>query len=126
MWCLSWWWSFCRQHRGKIIGLAFSPVGDYLYSACSLGSLSLYDTESDRYTLLRLLANTVVRTERLGPEAIAVSPDGRRVAFIGPSEFTVCVVDAKSLSEVCTTFIELRGPEKHLQYMYIQTSIQRV
>lgn len=89
-----------RQHRSKIIGLAFSPVGDYLYSACSLGSLSLYDAESDRYTLLRLLANTVVRTDRLGPEAIAVSPDGRRVAFIGPSEFTVCVVDAKSLSEV--------------------------
>ncbi|XP_056017616.1 WD repeat-containing protein 90-like isoform X2 [Ostrea edulis] len=89
-----------KQHRGKIIGLAFSPVGDYLYSACSLGSLSLYDAESDRYTLLRLLANTVVRSERLGPEAIAVSPDGRRVAFIGPSEFTVCVVDAKSLSEV--------------------------
>lgn len=89
-----------KQHRGKIIGLAFSPVGDYLYSACSLGSLSLYDAESDRYTLLRLLANTVVRTDRLGPEAIAVSPDGRRVAFIGPSEFTVCVVDAKSLSEV--------------------------
>lgn len=95
------WWCLCyRQHRGKIIGLAFSPVGDYLYSACSLGSLSLYDAESDRYTLLRLLANTVVRTDRLGPEAIAVSPDGRRVAFIGPSEFTVCVVDAKSLSEV--------------------------
>lgn len=96
----TWWCLGYRQHRGKIIGLAFSPVGDYLYSACSLGSLSLYDAESDRYTLLRLLANTVVRTDRLGPEAIAVSPDGRRVAFIGPSEFTVCVVDAKSLSEV--------------------------
>jgi hypothetical protein len=43
----------------------------------------------------------VVRSERVGPEAIVVSPDGRRAAFIGPSEFTVCVVDAKSLSEVC-------------------------
>ena len=92
-------WNF-RQHRGKIIGLAFSPTGNYLYSACSMGSLSLYDASSDRYELLRLLGNTVVRGEKRGPEALAVSPDGRRMAFIGPSEYTVCVVDAKSLSEV--------------------------
>ncbi|KAK3091415.1 hypothetical protein FSP39_019740, partial [Pinctada imbricata] len=89
-----------KQHRGKIIGLEFSPIGDYLYSACSMGSLALYDARSDRYELLRLLGNTVVRGEKRGPNALAVSPDGRRMAFIGPSEYTVCVVDAKSLSEV--------------------------
>jgi WD40 repeat protein len=89
-----------RQHRGKIIGLAFSPAGDYLFSACSLGSLALYDATADNFPLLRLLANTVARGERRGPEALSVSPDGRRMVFIGPSEFIVSVVDSKSLDEV--------------------------
>lgn len=89
-----------KQHRGKIIGLSFAPTGDFLFSACSLGSLALYDATADNFPLLRLLANTVARGERRGPEALSVSPDGRRMAFIGPSEFIVSVVDSKSLDEV--------------------------
>ncbi|KAJ8318923.1 hypothetical protein KUTeg_004014 [Tegillarca granosa] len=88
------------HHRGKITGLAFSPTGDFLYSCCSMGSLSHYDTTSEKYELLRLLGNTVARGSRHGPDVLAVSPDGRRMAFIGPSEFLVTVVDAKSLDEV--------------------------
>ena len=89
-----------RQHRGKITGLAFNPVGDYLYSACSMGTLALYDASAENYPLLRLLGNVVSRGERFCPDALAVSPDGRRVVFIGPTEYTVTVVDAKSLDEV--------------------------
>lgn len=75
-------------------------MGDQLYSACSMGSLGLYDASTDKFVLLRLLANTVVRGARHAPDVLAVSPDGRRMAFIGPSEYTVCIVDAKSLDEV--------------------------
>lgn len=80
-------------------------MGDYLYSACFLGFLLLYDVELDRYTLLRFLANIVVRIDRLGLEVIVVSFDGRRVVFIGFFEFIVCVVDVKFLSEVSWIFL---------------------
>jgi hypothetical protein len=60
----------------------------------------MYDATSEGYPLLRLLGNTVARGERYCPDAMAVSPDGRRVAFIGPSEYTVTIVDSKSLDEV--------------------------
>ncbi|XP_069124737.1 WD repeat-containing protein 90-like isoform X4 [Argopecten irradians] len=89
-----------KQHRGKITGLVFSPTGDYLYSACSSGSLAHYDAMTEKYELLRLLGNTVARGIRHMPDILAISADGRRMAFIGPSEYTVCVVDAKSLDEV--------------------------
>lgn len=62
----------------------------------------MYDASSDNYPLLRLLGNTTAKGEKYCPDALAVSPDGRRVAFIGPSEYTVTVVDSKSLDEVTT------------------------
>ena len=65
-----------------------------------MGSLALYDAADHKYLLLRLLANTVAPGERFGPDALASSPDGRAVAFVGPTEFTVSVVSASSLDEV--------------------------
>ena len=93
-------WLYFRQHRGKVTGIAFSLNGDYLYSAGSLGSIALYDASDHSYHLLRLLGNTVGRGEHHGPASLTVSPDGRFVAFVGPSEFTVSVVDGRSLDEV--------------------------
>ncbi|XP_048238655.1 WD repeat-containing protein 90-like isoform X1 [Haliotis rufescens] len=104
-----------RQHRGKIIGLSYSTAGDYLYSACSLGSLALYDSGSNNYNIIRVLGNTVARGERHGPDALAVSPCGRRVAFIGPSDLTVSIVDAKSLDEVMKLDISNINPSNSLK-----------
>ena len=88
-----------------MIGVAYSPNGDYLYSAGSLGTIALFDASENTYHLLRVLGNTVARGEQRGPNALAVSPDGRHVAFVGPTEFTVSVVDARSLDEVgCSCF----------------------
>ena len=93
----------CRQHRGKITGLSYSQTGDFLYSADASGTLALYDATHAQYRIVRVLANTVARDEKFGPDGLSVSPDGRFVAFVGPTEFTVSVVDAKTLDEVGST-----------------------
>ena len=81
-------------------GVAFSPSGECMYSAGSLGSLALYDASDNQYKLLRLLGNTVAQGEGKGPNSIAVCPGGKYVAFVGPSDFTVSVVEGRSLDEV--------------------------
>lgn len=80
--------------------MVFSVDGRYLYSAGSLGSVALYDATNAKFQLLRLLGNTIVRGESHGPHALAVSPDSKCVAFVGPTEFTVTVVDGRTLDEV--------------------------
>ena len=49
---------------------------------------------------MRLLGNTVARGEHLGPRALCLSGNGERLAFIGPLEFTVTILDADTLNEV--------------------------
>ena len=85
-----------------VTGIAYSPDGNFLYSSGSLGSLALYDAMADKYLLLRVLQNTVAHGEQYGPHALAVSPDGQSLAFVGPSHFTVSVVSAVSLDQVST------------------------
>ena len=89
-----------RQHRGKVTGIAFNPVSPHLYSCGSVGSLTLHDTRDDKYQLMRLLTNTVARGDSRSPSILTISGDGRHLAFVGPTDFTICVVDAKSLDEV--------------------------
>ena len=81
-------------------GLVFNPNGDFLYSAGALGSIALHDAANNLYQLLRLLGNTVAVGDKHAPEALAVSPDGRSIAFVGPTDFAVSIVNAKSLDEV--------------------------
>lgn len=38
-----------------------------------------------------------------GPDALAVSADSKRLAFVGPTEYTVTVADTRSLDEVHLT-----------------------
>ena len=89
-----------RQHRGKVTGIAFNPVSPHLYSCGSVGSLALHDTQDDKYQLMRLLTNTVARGDARCPNTLTISGDGRHMAFVGPTDFTISVVDAKSLDEV--------------------------
>ena len=46
----------------------------------------------------------VAKGDRYGPDSLSISGEGKHVAFVGPLEFTVTVVDARSLDEVCTTY----------------------
>ncbi|XP_029431995.1 WD repeat-containing protein 90 isoform X2 [Rhinatrema bivittatum] len=89
-----------KQHRGSITGLAFSPDGDLLYSVCSQGSLALYNATERDFPVLRMLGNVASRDAELGPRALAVSSNGCLLAFVGPSEYTVTVMDAHSLDEL--------------------------
>jgi len=87
-----------------VTGIAFNPVSPHLYSCGSVGSLALHDTSDDKYQLMRLLTNAVARGDTRCPSTLTVSSDGRRLAFVGPTDFTISVVDAKSLDEVFDLF----------------------
>ncbi|KAM4623838.1 WD repeat-containing protein 90 [Polymixia lowei] len=89
-----------KQHRGEVVGLAFSPDGEFMYSAGSLGSLVLYNSSEDDHHVVRVLGNVVARGTERAPDALTVSSDSRCLAFIGPSEYIVTITDACSLDEL--------------------------
>lgn len=96
----------CRPHTGCVTGLIFSPSGDNLYSSSSNGSLAMYDSHGDGCRVIRVMGNTVAKGEMFGPRALSLNEDGSRLAFIGPLEFTVSVLDAATMDEVGSTCSE--------------------
>ncbi|XP_023663948.2 WD repeat-containing protein 90 isoform X2 [Paramormyrops kingsleyae] len=88
-----------KQHRGEVTGLIFSPDGQHMYSSGSLGTLALYDSSQDDHHVLRVLGKVVARGSERGPDALALSTDSRSLAFVGPSEYTVTIMNARSLDE---------------------------
>ena len=50
--------------------------------------------------VVRVLANTVAKGEGFGPRALSVSEGGGKLAFIGPLDSTITVLDAHTLDEV--------------------------
>ena len=89
--------------------MLYSPSGHLLYSASSSGSLALYSCQdSHTLKLRRLLANTLAKWgeessssgQGPGPGALSLNQDGSRLAFIGPHNFTISVLEAETLNEV--------------------------
>uniref|UniRef100_A0A8C9YQW0 WD repeat-containing protein 90 n=1 Tax=Sander lucioperca TaxID=283035 RepID=A0A8C9YQW0_SANLU len=96
-----------KYHRGEVVGLAFSPDGEFMYSADSQGSVALYNASEEDHNVIR-----VVCTER-APDALAVSSDSRCLAFIGPSEYIVTIADSQSLDEllhVDVSILDVQSP----------------
>ncbi|XP_053550193.1 WD repeat-containing protein 90 [Bombina bombina] len=89
-----------KQHRGEITGLHFSPDGGLMYSTCALGSLALYNIAQREQHVLRVLGNVVCKDSERGPQALSLSRNGRLLAFVGPSEYTVTVMDGRTLDEL--------------------------
>ncbi|KAM9059484.1 WD repeat-containing protein 90 isoform 4-T6 [Megaptera novaeangliae] len=89
-----------RCHRGAITGLAASPDGSLLFSSCSRGSLAQYHSGAPRCRILRVAANVVCQEACPNPSALVVSGDSRLLAFVGPSKYTVTVMDTTSLDEL--------------------------
>lgn len=49
--------------------------------------------------------NIVAKGAHHGPKALSVSHDGTRLAFIGPQEYIITIVDGLTLNEVLCTAI---------------------
>ncbi|XP_053722443.1 WD repeat-containing protein 90 isoform X2 [Synchiropus splendidus] len=89
-----------KQHSGEVVGLAFSPNGDLMYSAGSEGSLALYDACEEQHGVVRVACDVVAQGTLHAPEALTVSSDGCCLAFVGPTEHIVTIADAHSLDEL--------------------------
>ncbi|XP_010837950.1 PREDICTED: WD repeat-containing protein 90-like, partial [Bison bison bison] len=89
-----------RCHRGAITSLAASPDGRFLFSACSRGALAQYHSGAPRCRVLRVAANVVCQEACPSSSIMVVSRDSRLLAFVGPSKYTVSVVDTASLDEL--------------------------
>uniref|UniRef100_A0A8C9YSR5 WD repeat-containing protein 90 n=1 Tax=Sander lucioperca TaxID=283035 RepID=A0A8C9YSR5_SANLU len=101
-----------KQHRGEVVGLAFSPDGEFMYSADSQGSHVQH-----QYCLINSVplwsGNVVARGTERAPDALAVSSDSRCLAFIGPSEYIVTIADSQSLDEllhVDVSILDVQSP----------------
>ncbi|XP_053132932.1 WD repeat-containing protein 90 [Hemicordylus capensis] len=89
-----------KQHHDSITGLIFSPDGNFMYSCCARGTLALYNCAVQKSHIVRVLANVVVQDADHGPDALSISADGHLLAFVGPSEYIVTLMDARSLDEL--------------------------
>uniref|UniRef100_A0A8C3RUN9 WD repeat-containing protein 90 n=1 Tax=Chelydra serpentina TaxID=8475 RepID=A0A8C3RUN9_CHESE len=89
-----------KYHRGAVTGLTFSPDGNLMFSSCSHGTLALYNCATQKSHVLRVLGNVVSQDAEHSPNALALSGDGRLLAFVGPSKYTVTIMDAHSLDEL--------------------------
>ncbi|XP_026171981.1 WD repeat-containing protein 90 isoform X2 [Mastacembelus armatus] len=89
-----------KEHRGEVVGLTFSPDGQFMYSADSQGSLALYDSSEEDHNVIRVACNVAAQGTDRAPDALTVSNDSRCLAFVGPSEYIVTIADARSLDEL--------------------------
>lgn len=80
----------------------------------------MFDSEQQACPLMRLLGNAVVRGEGLKQQAMALSEDGQRLAYVGPLCCNVTVLDAQSLNEVSGVYRSWDLKDVFLE-MYIYT-----
>ncbi|XP_034049136.1 WD repeat-containing protein 90 [Thalassophryne amazonica] len=89
-----------KQHRSEVVGLTFSPHGEFMYSADAHGSLAMYNSSEEGYSLIRTVYNMVAQGTEHAPDTLTVSSDSRCLAFVGISAFIVTIADARSLDEL--------------------------
>ncbi|XP_072871072.1 WD repeat-containing protein 90 isoform X4 [Chlorocebus sabaeus] len=87
-------------HQGAITGLTATPDGRLLFSSCSRGSLAQYNCADPQWHVLRVAADMVWPDAPASPSTLAVSRDGRLLAFVGPSKHTVTLMCSASLDEL--------------------------
>ncbi|XP_055662481.1 WD repeat-containing protein 90 isoform X3 [Falco peregrinus] len=96
-----------KQHRTVITGLTFSPDGNFMFSSCLHGTLALYSCMAQKSRVLRVLGNVVAQDTGSSPDALVVSGDSRLLAFVGPSQYVVTVMEACSLDELLRVDISI-------------------
>ncbi|XP_063077510.1 WD repeat-containing protein 90 [Engraulis encrasicolus] len=103
-----------RKHSESVVGCVFSPDGECLFSGSADGSLALYNSAHQEIPMLRVLGNVLAQGVERAPDALVVSGDSSRLAFIGPTEHTVTLMDARSLDEVLrvdVSILDLDSPK---------------
>ncbi|XP_031416845.1 WD repeat-containing protein 90 isoform X2 [Clupea harengus] len=103
-----------RKHTETVVGCVFSPDGECLFSGGADGSLALYNSGHQELPAIRVLGNVLARGIERAPDALVVSGDNSRLAFIGPTEHTVTIMDARSLDEVLrvdVSILDLDSPK---------------
>ena len=65
-----------------------------------------------------MLANTVAKGEGFGPRALSVSEGGGKLAFIGPLDSTITVLDAHTLDEVSSQCLLIQEQFALLSELY--------
>ncbi|XP_062041569.1 WD repeat-containing protein 90 [Lepus europaeus] len=98
------------HHRGAVTGLAVTPDGSLLFSACARGTLTQYSCAVPRCCVLRVAANVVCPDARPSPSTLVVSGDSHLLAFVGPSKHAVTVMDSASLDELLRVDISALDP----------------
>uniref|UniRef100_G1R9N3 WD repeat domain 90 n=1 Tax=Nomascus leucogenys TaxID=61853 RepID=G1R9N3_NOMLE len=89
-----------HTHRGYYYFLTATPDGRLLFSSCSHGYLAQNCCVDPQWHVLRVAADMVCPDAPASPCALAVSRDGRLLAFVGPSRCTVTIMGSASLDEL--------------------------
>ncbi|XP_057682899.1 WD repeat-containing protein 90 isoform X2 [Corythoichthys intestinalis] len=100
-----------NHHKGLVVGLAFSPDGECMYSAASEGSLALYNSCDNDSHVIRVVCRVVARGTGRAPDALTVSSDSRCLAFVGPTEYVITIADALSLEESLRLDVSVFDPQ---------------
>ncbi|CAF1001384.1 unnamed protein product [Adineta steineri] len=87
-----------KHHNISITGLLYSHNGLYLISCDEEGDLCLSDV-TDNYRLLKSIGKAVVISKQ-GPMPLSLSPDGKYIVYIGPTEFIVTIIETNTLNQI--------------------------
>ncbi|XP_072312187.1 WD repeat-containing protein 90 [Eucyclogobius newberryi] len=89
-----------KHYKGEVVGLVFSPNGEFMYSASSEGSLAQYDASDEDHSARKVICNMVANGTERSPDALTVSHDSCSLAFVGPSDYIVTIADARTLDKL--------------------------
>eukprot|EP00116_Pleurobrachia_bachei_P005237 sb/3465499/ len=76
----------------------FTPNGRRLFACDALGTLTVYPGDKDALLLAHSMKHMVAKGGHRAPQTIAVCADSRLVAFPGPTEHCVTVLDTDTLN----------------------------
>lgn len=88
-----------RHHDSSITGLIYSFNGTYLISSDEQGNLCLSDGDN-KYKLLKSISKALITTTtEKGTIPISISPDGKYIVYVGPTEFIVTIIETNTLNQ---------------------------